>query len=173
MHAGLDFGAATITACESELQNDMCVKNWGRCGGRGFDTGHYSACCDAAYVCIQRNSYYAQCRPRTRAMPSHWHVPVTVLDCSEDITATDSSAPAPMAPVMLEEDDGVVMGPAADGPSSNAPISAVPDTALRSATVEPAHERESGLSAGGDPVGTDAPSTGGTGALRNDPVATE
>lgn len=66
-----------------------CVDNWDRCAGRGFTAPR--PCCNDDFVCVQKNSFFAQCRPADIEPPSSWDGQVLTCedagnDC-EDLTA--------------------------------------------------------------------------------------
>lgn len=125
---------------------------------------------------MKRNDFYAQCRPRSRGLPSHWHGPVTVVDCGENTTAELSSIETSAKP---EEEDGredrrqrqgEPVAPTDATTTSQGSIIVEEDDMKSDTTDEP--EPEAGAAA--DTVGTDAPSNGVArfGDPRNDAVAT-
>ena len=57
-----------------------CAARWEQCGG----TVELQACCNAEDHCIARNDFYAQCRPKSEGLPTHWEIDVMsvqVLTC--------------------------------------------------------------------------------------------
>ena len=47
-----------------------CVSTWKKCGGRGIT--QHKPCCSPDDACFQRNSHFAQCRPKNRKLPASW-----------------------------------------------------------------------------------------------------
>ena len=65
----------TAVPCSGE-----CVGTYKKCAGKGIEA--QVPCCDATDQCVLKNSYYSQCRPKSKGIPSHWTNGVVLEECT-------------------------------------------------------------------------------------------